>query len=148
MTALSELADEELLALSDLEFREQVQNEARLLAPQALETYQEVMTGAEDDRARVAAADKILLLAGVSDRQNALPVGVTAEVFASALAGLGKIVGIANVSDASASILRNVTPAKADPRMLIELPDDSPFNRTENLEPDDNEDIINALGQK
>jgi hypothetical protein len=147
MRMLSDLEPEELALLADSDFRESVQVEARSLAADAFDTYTEVMHSSDDDQARLKAADKILSLAGIEEKQTALPLGVSEEVFKIALAGLGQLAGIARASSESSAILRNVTPAKSDPRaatLIEESKDDSPMSRkpiTEN----DNDAIINAI---
>lgn len=116
--ALCDLEDEELLALSSDEFCDSVEADAKLLVAEALETYSEVMHQDDDHGARVKAADKIMEIAGVRKQQIALPQGISPEIFGLALAGLGQLAGIAKSSGASEQILRNVSPAKSDPRLV------------------------------
>jgi hypothetical protein len=115
---LSDLSEDELLALSSDEFCDSVEDAAKLLVPDALDTYADVMNQDDDHGARVKAADKILELAGARKQQIALPPGLSPEIFGLALAGLGQLAGIARGSTAEAQILRNVSPAKADPRLM------------------------------
>ena len=155
MKLLSDLEDEELVALADADFQESVQSEARTLVPDALNTYATVMNSSDDDNARVKAADKIISLAGFQEKQNAtLPSGVSEEVFKLALAGLGQLAGIAASSHATDAILRNVTPAKTDPRMLVDIEtkhavDDSPLNTSpKNSDNNDNDEIVNLISKE
>jgi hypothetical protein len=148
MDFLSELDADDIAQLSNEDFRDEVQREARSLAGDALDTYREVMNGSDDDRARIAAADKVLALAGIEEKQAALPDGISADVFKLALAGLGQLAGIAKTSPAATAILRNVTPAHNDPRPQIEISapiDDSPMNRRVAAPHDDNESIVNFI---
>jgi hypothetical protein len=147
MNVLSDMDVEELALLADQDFREQVQVEARTLSGEAFDTYRDVMSSSSDDQARVKAADRILSLAGIEEKQNILPSGVSEEVFKLALAGLGQLAGIAKLPNASTSILKNVTPAKNDPRLIpqLEMPkDDSPMN-TKSIAIDDNDAILNVI---
>ena len=116
--ALCDLEDEELLALSSDEFCNTVEADAKLLVSDALDTYADVMRQDDDHGARVKAADKIMEIAGVRKQQMALPQGLSPEIFGLALAGLGQLAGIAKASGASEQILRNVSPAKSDPRLV------------------------------
>jgi hypothetical protein len=149
MKGLCDYEPEELASLSDLDFQETVQAEARSRVNDAFNTYDEVMSSSEDDAARVKAADKILSLAGFSEKQSStLLSGVSEEVFKLALAGLGQLAGIAQNSSSASSILRNVTPAAVDPRPLAleSLDDDSPLNRNPKVElENDNDAITNIL---
>lgn len=145
MDFLSELDVEDIVALSDESFRESVQDEARSLAGEAFDVYREVMSSSDDDVARLKAADKILSLSGIEEKQTALPSGVSEEVFKLALAGLGQLAGIARTSPEAAAILRNVTPAKSDPRPMLEVEvDDSPMNRREAYKPS-NDEVVNLI---
>lgn len=150
MRLLSELSDGECAALADPEFQEVVQDNARELVSDAFDTYSDVMHSSDDDQARVKAADKILALAGYQEKQtqSLLPSGVSEEVFKIALAGLGQLAGIARSSASTSAILRDVTPAKSDPRpQLAVAADDSPLNRKSAKESADN-DAIPAIISK
>jgi hypothetical protein len=145
MRSLSDLEPEEIASLADEDFQEIVQSEARSHADLAIDTYVEVAERSDDDAARVKAADRILAIGGFQEKQSktALPLGVSEEVFKIALAGLGHLAGIAQSSSSVNAILRNVTPAKTDPRPFVELKDDSPMNRQ--LPTDDNDAIVNVI---
>jgi hypothetical protein len=145
MDMLSDLDADQIAELSDETFRESVQVEARTYMGDVLDTYHDVMTSSEDDVARVKAAKEISLLAGIQEDRQALPSGVSEEVFKLALAGLGQLAGIARTSSVSQQILRNVTPARADPRPMLEpAQDDSPMSRRPQPV-DDNEAIVNLV---
>jgi hypothetical protein len=146
--ALADLDDDELLALSSDEFSDSIEDAAKLLVSDALYTYSEVMDQDEDHGARVKAADKILELAGARKPQLALPQGISQEVFALAIAGLGQLAGIARDSAQSAAILKNVTPAKSDPRfapqeLLVAKPS---FSRI--APSSDNDSIVEAIAHE
>jgi hypothetical protein len=145
---LSEMEPEELALLADSDFRESVQCEARSLAADAFNTYEEVMSTSDDDAARIAAADRIMKLSGGMEEKAMLPNGVSEEVFKLAIAGLGQLAGIARSSSESSAILRNVTPAANDPRhpsiLQAQLIDDSPMNRRLKSE-DSNDEIANII---
>jgi hypothetical protein len=86
------------------------------------------MDNSDDDQARLMAAGKVLNVAKVEQEDlKALPTGVSPEVFQIALAGLAKLASLAADTTITAR-LRDVTPAKADPRPAFGLPDDSPLN--------------------
>lgn len=117
MDFLSDLDPEVIALLSDSDFEEGVKREARSLAGDALNTYREVALEGEDEKARVLAADRLLSLGGIDDSsQSSLPSGVSEEVFKIALAGLVSLGKIAQSSPSSPLILRDVTPARSDPR--------------------------------
>ena len=127
MNPLEDLKPEELIELSDQDFQEVVRKHAKGKTAEAMRTIQEVMTDSDDDQARLLAANKMLKLAKAEEEEtSALPFGISEEVFLAALSGLGKLASIAQKNQPS-SILRNVTPAKADPRKNF-IPDDSPLN--------------------
>lgn len=150
MQRLSELEPEELALLADSDYQETVQAEARELTEDAFSVYTEVMHSSDDDQARLKAADKVIALAGFKEKQQemVLPTSISEEVFKIALAGLGQLAGIARSSPEAQAILRNVTPAKTDPRpMTIPNPiDDSPMNRRGPQDEGDNDEIINIIG--
>jgi hypothetical protein len=152
MRALSELEDEELASLSESDFSATLQAEARLSVPEALETISSVMSDSEDDNAKLKAADKILSLAGVKEKPQAmLPNGLTPELFAIALAGLGQLAGIANTSHVSDSILINVTPAKTDPRLIPHIEVLEQLSSTvehSSLEEDDNSLVVEMFAKE
>ena len=130
MRLLEDLEDDEVIFLADADFHEVIQNEARNMVSEAIDAYREVATSSDDDNARVKAADRIIALAGFEEKGKELPSGISPEVFAQALAGLGVLAGIAQSSSAQSAILRNVSPAKSDPRPQFAIPiDDSPMNR-------------------
>lgn len=147
MRSLADLDEAELVALADGDFQESVQSEARKLVPDAITTYEDVMLFSDDDQARIKAADKVLAIAGYQEKQaTSLPSGITPETFALALMGLGQLAGIAQSSALAPQILKNVTPARTDPR--IALPDpmtkaaqSSVLDRSES----DNDQIISIL---
>jgi hypothetical protein len=124
---LDGLEPEELIALSDIEFQGHVRRHARSKAGNAMATIEEVMNTSDDDQARILAATKMLKIAKAEEEEKGtfLPSSIPPEVFAIALAGLGKLAGIAQANLPQA-VLRNVTPASSDPRPFI--PDDSPLN--------------------
>ena len=123
MNPLEKLDPEELIKLSDEDFQDTVQQKARAMVAEAMSTIEDVMTSSDDDQARLTAATKTLDLAGAREANKALPFGVSEEVFAIALAGLLKL---PSLGTGETLLLRDVTPAKADPRMLSL--DDSPLN--------------------
>jgi hypothetical protein len=123
MNPLERLDPEELIKLSDEDFQDTVQQKARAMVAEAMETIQTVMVSSDDDQARLTAATKTLDLAGAREANKALPFGVSEEVFAIALAGLLKL---PSLGTGETLLLRDVTPAEADPRMLSL--DDSPLN--------------------
>jgi|WetSurMetagenome_2_1015567.scaffolds.fasta_scaffold90514_4 hypothetical protein len=146
--SLADLDDEALLALSSDEFCDTIEDEAKLLVSDALDTYTDVMRQDEDHSARVKAADKIMELAGVRKQQIALPQGISQEVFALAIAGLGQLAGIARDSAQSAAILKNVTPAKSDPRLV---PQDFLAPRVSRIAPktdNDNDKVIEGYSHE
>jgi hypothetical protein len=148
MRLLSDMEPDELALLADEDFRESVQTEARSLSSEAFDTYVDVMHSSDDDGARVKAADKILSLAGIEEKQQQLPSSVSEEVFRIALAGLGKLAGIAQGAGVQ-QVFRDVTPAKADPRsaelMRLDIqPDDSPMSRRP-LDESDNDAVIDVI---
>ena len=124
---LSNLSIEELSSMSDMEFQGKIRHHARSRTDAALATIEDVMHNSDDDQARLLAANRYLKLAKAEEeeRASALPFGVSEEVFRIALAGLGEIAQIAALTSPSA-ILRDVSPAPADPRPIV--PDDSPLN--------------------
>jgi len=133
-----------LMQMSDGDFQHKVRSTSRGLTAKALETYVDVMDNSDDDAARVTASDRIIKLSE-AQQERSLPSGLTEEVFAMALAGLGRIASLAQASNPE-PIFRNVTPAKADPRPFA-LIDDSPLSvppsvepeRKENAPPEDSE---------
>ena len=149
MKHFSDLEDNEISLLADSDFQDTIQGEARELVESAFDTYRDVMSSSDDDVARVKAADKIISLAGYQEKQqSALPSGVSEEVFKLALTGLGQLAGIARSSSNAESILRNVSPAKTDPRPVLPemLRDDSPMNKAQ-LVPD-NESIASVIAKE
>ena len=146
---LSDLSDDEVAELCDEDYQETIQSEARTRVDQAFSVYDEIMVGSDDDQARAKVADKILALSGFKEKQqqSQLPSSISEEVFKIALAGLGQLAGIAQASNGVNAILRNVTPARSDPRPQLPEIDTSPMNRKPTRdEADDNDDIINAIG--
>jgi len=150
MDFLSDLDEEQVAALSDDDFQEAVQTEARSHAGDALRAYVEVATESDDDQARVKAADRLIAIGGFQEKAQkaALPSGVSEEVFRLAIAGLGQLAGIARSSASVDAILRNVTPAKVDPRPQVTvtipaLTDDSPLNRME-----DNDEVVELFAKE
>jgi hypothetical protein len=143
---LSDMEPDELALLADADFHESIQGEARSRASDAFDTITSVMESSDDDMARLKAADKVLALAGIEEKREALPSSVSEEVFRIALAGLGKLAGIASASGFQSMILRDVSPAKADPRPLLESGlDDSPLNARPKPPIEDNEEIANLI---
>lgn len=130
---LDSLNPEELVSLSDQDFQGKVRKHARSRTAEAMNAIEEVMNGSDDDQARLMAATKMLKIAKAEDEEqkSILPFGVSEEVFRIALAGLGKLAGLASLANPS-MVLRNVTPASTDPRPFI--PDDSPLNAPLSLE--------------
>lgn len=122
MNPLDRLDPEELVALSDADFQESIKQRAKALAASAMDTIEDVMVSSDDDQARLIAANKTLDLAGARDDARALPFGISDEVFRIALAGFGQLAAIAGTSH-SGMILRDVTPAKTDPRPLTRITD-------------------------
>lgn len=122
MDFLSELDADVIAQLSNEDFEDHVVFEAKSLAGEAFDTYREVMTSSEDDRARIAAADKVLSLAGVNDNRSSLPSGVSEEVFKIALSGLCQLASIAKASPKSSEVLRNVTPSRSSYQDQDSLP--------------------------
>ena len=124
---LDGLDPEELVLLSDVEFQAKVRKHARSKTADAMNVIEDVMHSSEDDQARLIAATKMLKIAKAEEEEKGafLPSSIPPEVFAIALAGLGKLAGIAQANLPQA-VLRNVTPASSDPRPFI--PDDSPLN--------------------
>jgi hypothetical protein len=124
---LEDISPEVLAGMSDTEYQGNVRKHARSKTIDAMHTIEDVMHNSDDDQARLIAANKYLKIAKAEEEEkfSALPNGISPEVFAIALAGLGKLVSIAAGTTVSAR-LRDVTPAKADPRPFI--PDDSPLN--------------------
>lgn len=127
MNPLERLSAEELVKLSDENFQDVIRQEARALSAQAMDTYEEVMASSDDDQARLMAADRVLKLSDAHDEKLALPSGLTEEVFKIALAGLGSLAKIARAST-NELVLKDVSPAKTDPRPV--LTDNSPMNLT------------------
>ena len=148
--SLSDLDDETLLALSTEDFALSVEEEAKLLMPNVLETYKDVMDQDDDQGARVKAAEKISELAGVKKQELALPQGLSAEVFGLALAGLGQLAGIARMSGIQEQILKNVTPAKSDPRLIPQELLETSKPKAPRVGPKalDNEDIIGVIAHE
>ena len=152
--SLSDFEPEELASLADSDFQESIQSEARSLSANAFDVYSEVMASSDDDVARIKAADKIIAMAGFQERQqSSLPIGVSEEVFKLALAGLGQLAGIAKGSAVAPQFLRNVTPAKSDPRlnpMVLSKPqvDDSPMNQNRDSSLNDNDAIVDAVARE
>jgi len=131
MNPLDSLTPDELSSLADLtdvEYQDQIRRHARTKTSEVLGVIQDVMHNSDDDQARLLAANKYLKLAKAEeeDKLAALPITVSPEVMMAALAGLGQLASIAR-DTTSTQVLKNVTPAKADPRPQPLL-DDSPFN--------------------
>jgi hypothetical protein len=146
MPKLSDLSDEELASFADQDFRDSVKEEARDFASDAFDVYTDVMNTSDDDQARLTAANRVLELAGVKEEKSALSsFGVSEEVFKIALAGMCQLAGIARDSSSQSAILRNVSPAKSDPRLIpaLETKDDSPMSRSPRTE--NNDAVINAI---
>ena len=126
MNPLEGLDPDELVALSDVGFQEKVKKHARAKTAEAFDVISDVMHNSDDDQARLIAAGKYLHIAKVEDEKAmATPIGVSEEVMRIALVGLGQLVSIARDTTVTAH-LRDVTPARADPRPFIA--DDSPLN--------------------
>jgi len=123
----------ELTTLSDPDFRQTVKARSRFLVEKAMRTYEEVMDDDDDPGARVLAADRIMKFAEAEDTSKSLPTGLSEEIFKVALLGLGSLAKIAGATTESEK-LRDVTPARADPRLTF-IPDDSPLNRPPVLPP-------------
>jgi hypothetical protein len=121
---LDALDPQDLVAMSDEDFQDAIRQKARAMSATAMETIEDVMTSSDDDNARLVGAAKTLELAGSKEPSTTLPFGLTDEVFKIALAGLGQLVSIAR-EDRKEPVLRDVTPAKADPRSLV---DSSPLS--------------------
>ncbi len=134
MNPLERLKPEDLVSLADPAYREAIKKRSRALSARAMDTFEDIMSTSDDDMARLTAADKIMKYSEAQEEQKLLPQGVSEEVFRIALAGLVTLKTLAATSQ-NESILRNVTPASADPRpkALVEksLLDDSPLNRAE-----------------
>jgi hypothetical protein len=127
MNPLDRLSPEELASLSDGEFQSTVQSHARAKVHKAFSTIEDVMNESDDDQARLIAAGKILKIAKVEDEERSIaPSAVSEEVLKIALAGLMQAALLARDTGPS-SILRDVSPARTDPRPLT-LIDDSPLN--------------------
>lgn len=118
MRMLSDMASDELASLSDQDFQEVLQTEARSHADLAVQTYVDVAQSGEDENARVKAADRLLAVGGFQERNlgSGLPSGVSEEVFKLALVGFAQLAGIAKSAGSVNSILRDVAPARSDPR--------------------------------
>jgi hypothetical protein len=126
MNPLDSLDPSELVSLSDSDFQETVKKHARAKVSEAFTTIEDVMASSDDDQARLVAASKILAIAKVDQEDSrVLPSSISEEVFRIALAGLGQIAKLAS-STTETSVLKNVTPARSDPRLA--LIDDSPLN--------------------
>ena len=146
---LTDLSPSALSLMSDADFQESVKTHARGKSAEAIAAIEDVMHNSDDDNARLVAASKVLHMAKVEDEKStALPIGVSEEVMKIALAGLAQAALLASNSGSSA-VLRDVTPAKADPRKFIA--DDSPLNSPMLSEPkevtneEDLQDIITSL---
>ena len=127
LNPLDDLNADELVTLTDVEYQGKVRKHARKRTAEAMNTIEDVMVNSDDDQARLIAATKMLKIAKAEDeeRQLLLPVGVSEEVMKIALAGFGKLANLAR-DTVQTSILRDVTPAKSDPRPS--LPDLSPLD--------------------
>jgi len=130
---LEGLDPSELISLSDPDFRAKVKARGRALVQKAMRTYEEVMDDDDDPGARVLAADRIMKFAEAEDTSKSLPTGISEEIFKVALLGLGSLAKIAGATT-DTERLRDVTPARADPRLTF-IPDDSPLNRPPVLPP-------------
>lgn len=124
---LERLNSEELVQMANADFQVSIRSRAKALSAKALDVIEDIMSTSEEDDTRLAAATKVLSLAGVSDATKSLPLGVSEEVFRLALSGLGQLAGIASASTHVNAIMRNVTPAATDPRKRVDF-DDSPLN--------------------
>jgi len=127
MNPLEGLDPEELVKLSDVDFQERVRKHARAKTSDAMQVINEVMHESDDDQARLIAAAKMLKIAKAEEEEKTgvLPFGVSEEVFRIALTGLAQLASIASTNKPP-EVLRDVTPARADPRPFIA--DDSPLN--------------------
>jgi hypothetical protein len=143
---LDGLDPKELVALSDIDFQDTVRKHARAKVADAFLTIEDVMDSSDDDQARLIAAGKILNIAKVDDeRQKVLPLGVSEEVMKIALAGFAQLASIARDTTTTA-VLRDVTPARADPRPL--LPDLSPLDVPLESKELPDEDETEGIGEK
>ena len=97
---LDGLDPEELVLLSDVEFQAKVRKHARSKTADAMNVIEDVMHSSEDDQARLLAATKMLKIAKAEEEEKGsfLPSSIPPEVFAIALAGLGKLAGIAQAN--------------------------------------------------
>jgi len=127
-----------LMQMSDGDFQHKIRSTSRGLTAKAMATYVDVMDESDDDAARVTAADRIIKLSE-AQQERSLPSGLTEEIFAMALAGLGRIAALSQASNPE-PIFRNVTPAKADPRPFA-LIDDSPLSVPPSVEPERKENV-------
>ncbi len=109
MNPLDHLNPEELVKMSDSDFKETIKLRSRALSAKALRTYEDVADNSDDDGARVNAADRILKYAEAQDESRNIPLGLSAEVFQGALAGLAALASIAR-TNAEPQAFRNVTP--------------------------------------
>jgi hypothetical protein len=144
MNPLERLDPEELVKLSDVDFQETVKLRAKALAATAMDTIEDVMNDIDDSQARMVAANKILDLAGAKDSAKSLPFGITEEVFRIALAGLGQLSSIARSSN-NEMLLRDVTPAKADPRPLKRLAEGTALTTPRAASADETQHNSNAI---
>jgi hypothetical protein len=140
---LDALNPEDLILMSDEDFQETIRQKARAMSADAMSAIEDVMNNSDDDNARLVGAAKTLELAGAKEPSTTLPFGLTDEVFKIALAGLGQLASIAR-EGRKEPVLRDVTPAAADPRTLI---DSSPLNAPtreaiDRARSDDDESII------
>jgi hypothetical protein len=151
MRLITNLTNDQILMLSDKDFQDSVEDEARTSVPEAFTTYRDVMSSSDDDKARIMAADKIMSLAGIEEKEDSkLSSGISEEVFKLALAGLSQLAGVVKSASASPEVLRNVSPAKTDPRPSftspLELTSDSPLDRMNNQS--DTESERNPYGER
>lgn len=151
MDFLSELEPEIIAQLSNEDFEDKVRSEAKSLAGEAIDTYRDVMNNGEDDKARVLAADRVLSISGIDSENKSLPLGVSEEVFKIAIAGFAQLASIARNSSSSNQILRDVSPAKSDPRKSeVSLLESSSQESSLEQIPlkESNEEIVNVIAKE
>jgi hypothetical protein len=107
----------DMLQATDDEFQLHVRKRARAMAPQALETYQEVMLSSDDDQARINAADRVLKLSDAQE-EKAPQALISEDLLKGALAGLMMVAGIAK-EGREKPILKDVSVPRADTRAVI-----------------------------
>jgi len=111
----SELEEpDSLIESSDAEIVDVVKRQARVRLADAFSTYDDVMHSSDDDRARIAAADKMVSLAG-ADSVLVGSLGISEEAFQAAFIGMAHMAGAVIAGRRIDEIIRNVTPEKAPP---------------------------------